>query len=200
MGERTLKETYPKSNPSKKTRANEKLTLSQIDEGRRKALINAEELVNDARLLLENFSWARAFLLSQSSLEELGKYIMLISAASNPDLERMDWKLFWNLFRFHKSSNRNQTLLNFLFVEMGNLKEHMKYLTEVHEKESVQETLITSSFYSDFLKNRFYGPQEYINDEIATYWVSVAERYLDAFKHFDGNITGTRGLSKLRKV
>ena len=176
-----------------------KLNLSQINEGRRKALMNAEGLVNDARTLLQNNSYARAFFLSQLSLEEMGKYIILISAASNPSLQNMDWNQFWKLYKFHESDDRNEEFLKFIFSEIGNLKEQMKYIDELY-RENTQVILRMSSLYSDFLKNAFYGPTDTITNEIAAFWVSVAERYLSSFIYFDENFIGSEDLSKLQKM
>jgi AbiV family abortive infection protein len=175
-----------------------KLNLSQIDEGRKKALMNAEGLVNDARVLLQNNSYARAFFLSQLSLEEMGKYIILISAASNPALQRMDWNRFWKLYKFHESDDRNFEFLRFIFIEIENLKDQMKYINELYGK-NTQEILRGSSLYSDFLKNGFYGPTDTITSELAAFWVSVAERYLSSFRYYDENFIGSENFSKLQK-
>ena len=176
-----------------------KLNLMQIEEGRRKALINADRLVEDAKILLENNSWARAFFLSQLSLEELGKYIMLMSVASNPHYERMDWKRFWKMYRFHKSNTKDIPLLEFLFAEMKSLKDLKARLKRFQEIENVPESIRIVSLYSDFHKNSFYDPMEVITNELATFWVSVAERYMNLIKSFDERIVGVKSLQNLRK-
>ena len=177
-----------------------KLSLTQIDEGRKKVLINADRLVQDAKILLKNNGWARAFFLSQLSMEELGKYITLISTALNPDYEKIDWGKFWKMYRIHKSETRNIPLLEFLFPEMKTLKDlkvRLKRFQEVGE--NMLETLRVVSLYSDFHRNSFYGPMEVITNELATFWMSIAERYLDYIKSFDKKIIGVEGLLNLRK-
>ncbi len=177
-----------------------KLTLTQIDEGRRKTLINADRLVKDAKILLENDSWARAFFLSQLSLEELGKYMMLMSVASNPYYEKIDWKKFWKLYKTHKSNTSDIPLLKFLFTEMESLRGFKASLKRYQEEnEHVSESLRMVLLHSDFHKNRFHSPMETINIDLATSWVSAAERYLDSIKSFDEKIIGLEGLRNLRK-
>ena len=61
----------------------DKLSIEQLEHGRKRTLHNAEELVTDARILLGNERYARCYFLSEIAVEELGKYVMLVAATLN---------------------------------------------------------------------------------------------------------------------
>jgi AbiV family abortive infection protein len=175
-----------------------KLSLEQMDEGRKKALFNSNELLSDAKTLLENGGWARAFLLSLLSMEELGKYILLVSLSSIPNYEKIYWKKFWKMYEFRKIDGNNINLLGFFFAELKSLKNLEKNLKGFQkEDKNILSSLGDLSLFSDFQKNGFHSPEEVITNEIASYWVRVAERYLNSVKTFDNNIIGLDGLMKL---
>ena len=177
-----------------------KLSLRQMDEGRKKALFNSDELLSDAKTLLENGRWARAFLLSLLSMEELGKYILLVSLSSIPNYEKINWKKFWKMYGFRKIDGDNIHLLGFFFAELKSLKNLEKNLKGLQkEDKNILSSLGDLSLFSDFQKNGFHSPEEVITNEIASYWVRVAERYLNSVKSFDNKIIGLDGLMKLRK-
>jgi len=177
-----------------------KLSLEQMDEGRKKALFNSDELLSDAKTLLENGRWARAFLLSLLSMEELGKYILLVSLSSIPNYEKIDWKKFWKMYEFRKIDGDDIHLLGFFFAELKSLKNLEKNLKGLQsENKNILSSLGDLSLFSDFQKNGFHSPEEVITNEIASYWVRVSERYLNWVKSFDNNIIGLDGLMKLRK-
>jgi AbiV family abortive infection protein len=175
-----------------------KLSLEQMDEGRKKALFNSDELLSDAKTLLENGRWARAFLLSLLSMEELGKYILLVGLSSIPNYDKIDWKKFWKMYEFRKIDGDYIHLLGFFFAELKSLKNLEKNLKGLQNKDkNILTSLGDLSLFSDFQKNGFHSPEEVITNEIASYWVRVAERYLNSVKTFDKNIIGIDGLMKL---
>ncbi len=177
-----------------------KLSLEQMDEGRKKALFNSDELLSDAKTLLENGRWARAFLLSLLSMEELGKYILLVGLSSITNYERIDWKKFWEMYKFRKIDGNDIHLLGFFFAELKSLENLEKNLKGLqNEDKNILTSLGDLSLFSDFEKNGFHSPEEVITNEIASYWVRVADRYLNSVKNFDKNIIGLDGLKKLRK-
>jgi AbiV family abortive infection protein len=55
-------------------------TTEQLEQARTKALANAERLVSDAALLLKNKRWPAALYFCQIAGEEIGKYLMVLSA------------------------------------------------------------------------------------------------------------------------
>jgi AbiV family abortive infection protein len=79
------------------------LDLEQLKLGRLVVLKNAEELVVEAEILYENKRWARSFFLSQAASEELGKYMMVVSAIAFVVGGGMNWELFWKRFRNHRA-------------------------------------------------------------------------------------------------
>ncbi|WP_455276657.1 AbiV family abortive infection protein [[Eubacterium] cellulosolvens] len=177
-----------------------KLSLEQMDEGRKKALFNSDELLSDAKTLLENGRWARAFLLSLLSMEELGKYILLVGLSSITNYERIDWKKFWEMYKFRKIDGNDIHLLGFFFAELKSLENLEKNLKGLqNEDKNILTSLGDLSLFSDFEKNGFHSPEEVITNEIASYWVRVADRYLNSVNNFDKNIIGLDGLKKLRK-
>lgn len=66
-----------------------------------------------------------------------------------------------------------------------------------NEGKNILTSLGDLSLFSDFQKNGFHSPEEVITNEIASYWVRVAERYLNSVKSFDNKIIGLDGLMKL---
>jgi len=75
-----------------------KLTPANLFAGRKKALQNANELFDDAKILFDTGRYARAFFLIQIATEELGKYGIMATSSINALHGSLDWKRFWQRF------------------------------------------------------------------------------------------------------
>lgn len=180
------------------------LSLAQLDDGRKKALFNANELLNDARVLLNNGRWARALFLSQIAAEELGKYVIIISAAVNLTRARRlgkdfdskkFWRDFWKRYRFHRAKMSLLVHLEHFFSEE---KAH-EYLKKIPEEAHLSEYVKMASLYSDFHEDAFCSPNELITEALSRLTVEVGKKRLNWLKSYDREIIGAEGLLKLTK-
>jgi AbiV family abortive infection protein len=182
-----------------------KLTLDQLDEGRKKALSNSEDLVNDARVLLEHQRWARALFLAQLAAEELGKYTMIASAAvSLIRIQRLDvdidWDEFWGVFwkRYRHHHEKTSLLIHLEYTFFSDSKAH-EYLRKIPSEAQNAEYVKMASLYSDFY-DQFLSPKEIITQSLSNLAVRAAERRLSRMKSFDKEILGQNGLLRLRNL
>lgn len=82
----------------------EKLTIDQLHELRLHIFDNAESLHKEAKLLLDNGFYARAFLLAYFTCEELGKIPIVVGVIGRMlKNETVDWKKVKKRFRDHKA-------------------------------------------------------------------------------------------------
>jgi AbiV family abortive infection protein len=174
------------------------LSVSQINEGRKKALNNAEELFGEAKILLNRGRSARALFLALIAIEELGKYIMLISAAVNIVNNTINWKVFWKRYRDHKSKTSLYLHTEYLFSTI----KPSEYLWELKKQSKLQESVKLMSLYSDFASNHdnsFFKPSEAIDMRTADLTIKVLKQHLDNIRDYDRNIIGEKALLNLSK-
>ena len=81
------------------------LKISEIKKGIYLCLENANELINDADILLSNERYSRVYSLTQFAIEELGKSYMLYEFYTKLQLgkrKETDFKYFRKKFKSHK--------------------------------------------------------------------------------------------------
>lgn len=79
-----------------------KLTIEQIAQGIEMCLQNVEELVEDARALLQGNRLSRASFILLCADQELGKvYVLQLMAIDCPE-DQARWRPWWNRFRGHE--------------------------------------------------------------------------------------------------
>jgi len=143
------------------------LTIEQLKEGRLKALQNAESLIREASILLDNDYRARALFLSQVSGEELAKYVILTSAlvevALNPD--SFNWRKFWRRYLSHKEKCR--TILALEDLMLTEIDDFPAYLRNLPEIVSDLETGRQAALYSDYIDNHFFAPTDLFSAKMA---------------------------------
>ena len=88
-----------------------KLSPENLFRGREKALKNALELYEDAKMLFDAEKWARSFFLIQIATEELGKYGIIVTSTISAIHGSLDWGRFWRRFKNHKNKTRHILLL-----------------------------------------------------------------------------------------
>jgi AbiV family abortive infection protein len=146
------------------TKGAKQLTRDQLTQARLKALRNAKEIVNDAKLLFIGKRWARVLFLCRTAEEEMGKYWFVVGAAIVAVAGKIDWKGFWKTFRDHKAKT-----LRVLHLELWGLKgtRLIEELAELDKRANALERARLSSLYSDFSDSGFVSPDEVIGEGLA---------------------------------
>lgn len=103
----------------------EKLTVDQLHVLRLRIFDNAESLHKEAKLLLDNGFYARAFLLSYFTCEELGKIPIVVGTIGRMlKNEAVDWKKAIRRFRDHKAKVDSDDFHQYVFgIELDLLRD-----------------------------------------------------------------------------
>jgi AbiV family abortive infection protein len=171
------------------------LSLAQLERARRCALQNAEELVSDAELLVQHSRWARGFFLAQIAVEELGKYVMIVSATGNIVMGTMDWKKFWKRYRSHKEKLQNIHLMEEVFFE----EEPPKTLDHLPNEVAEFDALKMRALYSEHFFDRVIKPSEFMPEPFARQAVELAGSRLEWQKTYEREIIGRIQLEELTR-
>ena len=171
------------------------LSLAQLERARRCALQNAEELVSDAELLVQHSRWARGFFLAQIAVEELGKYVMIVSATGNIVMGTMDWKKFWKRYRSHKEKLQNIHLMEEVFFE----EEPPKTLDHLPNEVAEFDALKMRALYSEHFFDRVIKPFEFMLEPFARQAVELAGSRLEWQKTYEREIIGRIQLEELTR-
>lgn len=131
------------------------INIEALKCGRLAALRNAEELVHEAEILYENGAYPRSFFLSQSAAEELGKYVMMVSAVALILGGVMNWKSFWKRFRNHEDKLGMTIYLE--YTRRSTLRPS-KYFKNFPEEKKINAQMRMVALYSDFDGEEFYSP------------------------------------------
>ena len=116
---------------------------------RQKALKNALEIFEDAKILFEAKKWARCFFLIQIATEELGKYGIIVTSTISAIHGSLDWKRFWRRFKDHKNKTRHILVLENLRRFINDpLSELLNTEADIKYAES-QEYVKLQSLYCD---------------------------------------------------
>lgn len=145
----------------------EKMSIEQLIKGREKIFINASELITEAELLHINKKWARSVFLSSIAIEELGKYLMIISSIVAILKNQMDWPKFWKRFRSHTEKTSN--ILSF-DVSLGPFESEEKTIKKLSATTEVAKKMHNdklNSLYVDFQKGIFCLPSEEIDEKFS---------------------------------
>lgn len=172
-----------------------RLTLEQIEAGCKSALKNAEELVEDALVLLDAGRWARCYFLSEIATEELGKYAMLVGAGillRTTDLLDSDeaWKRLWDGLSNHRRKFWAITAVEDLKLG-ADLTDGDRRRIEAGEENAVK----MQALYSDLYGDEFLRPSEIVAEpEAATVLALVADR-LEEQKDFERRLRNMGGIA-----
>ena len=154
----------------------ELLTLEEINKGIILCIENIESIVKDSQLLYENRRYPRAFALSISALEEIGKVTILHEMCEIPETKQKLWREYWKDFRSHfiKSSLGDSNTWNDRLLEQMGARIMAGKL-----EDKLTERLRQSGIYVDYSKedSRWISPSE-ITKEMAECNLRRAERAL----------------------
>lgn len=170
---------------------------------------NAQELLDDAKILRANNKFARAYAAAYMACEENGKLSILLGAATQIVIGRpVDWKSTAKRFRSHDSkASQFMGLANAIPILESALKEG-------HKSVSMEELLVkafvgvnvgpmlfqgrNASLYCDFVDGVFKRPSDVITSEIADRMIDNAEINLRAASAIAGE-TAEETAEQLRK-
>lgn len=156
---------------------------------------NAESLLEDAILLLENGRYARSLSLSILSTEEIAKIPMLTTAATFKKDEIQLWKGFWKRFYSHRSKQRMFSWMLFLLNKEAKFDDTFEELA----LQKLIETFKELGFYVDILGDKVWFPNK-ISKTLAERGVAIAKQRIKTHKkYFKRDVTEDE-LMKLSKI
>ena len=111
------------------------LTIDQLHQLRLCIFDNAESLYKEAKLLLDNRFYARAYLLAYFTCEELGKIPIIVGVIGRLlKNEAVDWKKVMKRFRDHRAKVDSDDFHQYVFgIELDLLRDSDLQWLEVVE-------------------------------------------------------------------
>lgn len=177
---------------------NQKLKPEKLFEGRKKALQNAKELLEDAKILFKANRYARSFFLIQISTEELGKYGIMVTSSISAIHGSLNWKRFWKRFRDHKNKTEHLLLFEDLNWFLNEKQKELFKTKENKEYSAIQEDTKMKSLYSDFFIEEFIIPSQIINKSLCETSLNLIENRIELVSSFENEIASKFNLENLR--
>lgn len=169
-------------------------------------LENAEQLISEAEILHNHEKWARSFFLSQVAAEELGKYMMVVSAVAFVIVGKMDWTLFWRRFRNHRAKFFNIHAMDNLQKIIESLSSWELPLSEESREEfrkkfvgnlsgasalrEVSSYLRMEALYAEFDGSESYMPSRNFDEKVSGVLLALSMQRLEQMKWFDREVLG----------
>lgn len=177
-----------------------KFAPEKLFSGRQKALKNALEIFEDAKILFEAEKWARCFFLIQIAIEELGKYGIIVTSTISAIHGSLDWKRFWRRFKDHKNKTRHLLVLENLrgFIndplsELLNTEADIKYAKS-------QEYVKLQSLYCDVDDNgEFFAPSEIVTKRDCDLSLQLLKRRISMVTSFENKVVKKFPFGKMKK-
>ncbi len=158
------------------------ITLDEIKVGILETINNVESLLDDAQYLLKAKRYPRAFALSVTAIEEIGKIMVLQTMAEIPESHRGVWKTIWNDFRSHNlkySYGETKVWNDQLLAQLG------AYLSADYKEKIVLERFRQLSLYVDYSEKnkRWFTPNEIV-EEMVEKEFKIANECLVRIKYY----------------
>lgn len=167
----------------KKNQMMEALTIPQIFTASTKILENAQELVEEATLLLEHNRYARAFALAHLASEEIVKFHLLLPVALELARDhRIDWKQVNKTLRNHHVKIRGAILLDFMREAPQDGVYQASELSQRMSASGMLNDMKNWSLYTSLIDHDFVKPSECIDAQTATACVAYAREQLQIFQ------------------
>lgn len=132
--------------------------LEELARGSVQAVTNAEELLDEAKLLYNKGHYARAWTLATLCYEELGKAMVISRLIYTDSSDIQGLKSFWKRFRSHPWKLGSPMLLRALYrADREKWTWLKKNLSELRE---AQQSVKEQSIYVDYRDGRFVLPSE----------------------------------------
>lgn len=163
-------------------KSQKKLTPAAISDGMNAAARNAKDLVEDAKVLLDNGRYSRALALAILSIEESGKISVLrglATATSESELKEQ-----WKKFRSHRAKNVQWILVDLGLKGARKLEDLKPIFDEDSDHPEVLDQLKQASLYTDYSENgKWMEPNSVVDENLAKSIVKVAGILCDKKQH-----------------
>ncbi len=171
------------------------LSFEKLEEAYILVYENAQELLQESRLLFENKRYARSYALAQIAQEELAKLPIIYQEATRAFFrEKHDWKNFYKRLRSHESKNKQ----NFVFYQMmlnlaGNDSLNLEY-EKIQDNLAFINHLKNVSLYADIKNNQFTKPSNEIKKNLAQAQLELVEEMFRTY-----SLTGFQNRGEIKK-
>ncbi len=177
-----------------------KLSPEKLFKGREKALNNALEIYEDAKILFDAKKWARSFFLIQIATEELGKYGIIVTSTISAIHGSLDWRRFWRRFKDHKNKTRHILLLEDLHSFIYNSQKELINTEDNTKYAALQENIKMQSLYCDVDENgTFFTPSELMTKELCNSSLQLLSHRIELVTSFEKFVAKKFTLGKLKK-
>jgi AbiV family abortive infection protein len=167
------------------------LSLTQIDDGIEALSTNANELIDEARVLHERKSYARAFALAHLAREEISKANMLqATGARIVGKLPVDWKHLMQRLKDHKAKLRQEIAWQAISM-LGTGNEEMSTMANLMLTKDGAEAFSTvrndqknAALYVGFLDGKFIVPRDTRTERQSWRTIELAAEALEELKFF----------------
>ncbi len=132
------------------------LTHTMILKGFQNCIQNAQELCEEAELLLNNKRYARAYALTLICFEEIGKLLVLLGGAYHGPRDKALWRKFWKRFRSHALKRTRVSLMEMLSLSSVTPEQTFREMKFEPETEGLKQ----SALYVDYRDGDITRPSE----------------------------------------
>lgn len=166
-----------------------KLTKEILLEVVNKAVLNAGQLVDEAKILKEHKKFARAFTLYQLSIEEIGKASMAFSFLLFGNLEDdTEQKVFLKEFRDHKTKTKRAAGIDLTIARTIDNREVSRTLILNVVKQHGEVDKINDyknySLYTSLIDGAVHLPSEFISQQLVEDLGFYAEIRFEASRQY----------------
>lgn len=147
------------------------ITLDSLAYAEIKTIQNANELVEEAKLLFENKKYSRTWALSHLAIEEISKTVVfLFAGVTICNGIELKWKELDRFLRSHQSKLKTYFMLNEEFNDFSGMIDNVNALNKLKNR----------SFYVDLIDDKMYKPSDFFDKGQAKIIINVAKRYLES--------------------
>ena len=159
------------------------LSINQIFSASSKIMENAQELFEEAELLLKNKKNARAFALAHLASEELIKFQLLLPVAFELARDHsVNWKEINFRLKEHQVKIRGAILLDFIRNPPQDGVYQANELAQKMSTSKKRNDMKNYSLYASQVGHDFFKPSELIDDQMAIACVSRTRELLQIFQ------------------
>ena len=171
---------------SHRRQAREPLSIPLIFSAMTKTLENAQELIEDADLLLSHNRYPRAYALAHLAREELIKCVLLFPAAMELARDHhVDWEEIDRRLRDHQAKISGTLLVDFFILnpppdgvyQASELSQRMNTVQDINDAKNY-------SLYASQIDHEFFKPSELVGEQAARTGVSDAHNLLQVTQTF----------------
>jgi len=139
---------------------------------------NAEELYDEAEILLEKEKYARSFFLIQIAGEELGKHIMCVGAIVQLAIGKFDFKKFKKSFYNHREKTQSIDVFEKFILKNTTLSS----FNTIQNDANLFEDVKLMSLYCGFIETNAFKPSEVINKDLVEININILNKRLKLIK------------------